>query len=343
MRFCIFLAALLSTQLLIAQIKIPLRVNRDRVIVSADTGILIKNFTDGLAPFMVKGKDPFYDRLNRVGFIDSAGNVRIMPIYINCSPFAGGKALVMDTNRKVGMIDTTGRLIKPMQYDAITKCDNGSLFFAKDGKFQLYDSTATQKLTTHDYTGYAAPPITFTIGEDIHSLRRFQWYTLDFGTSVRFENFIGVQRDGRWGVINRSGKEVVPPKFKLINVFIGNAAVAHQGNFAGVIDTAGHWLIRPVYRNVVDDKGNYLFPPVYRNVKITPFQTVLVIKNKKIGVLSLKNKVLVPIKYDEIIQLSDSTFWVSRDKGRIEGVMRLNSETVTPMARPRTGLVNEGF
>ncbi len=112
-----------------AQQRLPLLHDANGYIYTTDTNIIIKRFENGLAPFMIKNKDPYQYKKNLVGFTDSVGNIRVEPVYINCSPFKNGLALVQDTAGKINVIDTLGKVVFPVFYDWITKCDNGLFFY----------------------------------------------------------------------------------------------------------------------------------------------------------------------------------------------------------------------
>lgn len=77
--------------------------------ISKDTAMIVLNFVNGRAPFMIKGKDHFGYKTNRVGFIDTSGNVVIEPLYINCSNFYGDFALAVDTGGRTGVISKAGK------------------------------------------------------------------------------------------------------------------------------------------------------------------------------------------------------------------------------------------
>ena len=249
---------------------------------STDANVIVAGFgNDTLAPFMIKGKDPFEDDNNRVGFIDTAGLVVIKPDYINCSKFSGNIAFVVKkSNRqdKYGLIDRNGKIIIPLEYSSLSKCLNGLLMVAKDGKIGFITATGSVIIPPDKYNGYARPPPVYAEGDD--TPRGFTWYLLQVGT-VQFGKYIGVKAGSKWAVIDSTGKEVIPARFDGIGIFNKGMAVVKIGQKSGVINS----------------KGDMLIPALYDKIELTGKRFVYATIGGKTGVLSLNNKVIIPLEY----------------------------------------------
>ena len=59
-----------------------------------------------------------------------------------------------------------------------------------------------------------------------------------------------VQKDGRWGFIEKSGRFVIPPQFDMAYDFSEGMAVVRIAGEEGFINTAGDLVIRPRFSSV---------------------------------------------------------------------------------------------
>ena len=92
--------------------------------------------------------------------------------------------IVVSSNGKSGFVDTTGKLVVPIQYDAFRDFDNKTGFVMNNGKYALVD--------------YAGKFLTGFIFD---------------GTSSFFENICKVLVNGKLGYINRTGQYVIQPTY----------------------------------------------------------------------------------------------------------------------------------
>jgi hypothetical protein len=90
------------------------------------------------------------------------------------------------------------------------------------------------------------------------------------GTCIsKFSDIIGVKIDGKWGLIHKSGRKVMSPRYDSMTHFYGDWAEVGQGGKWGVIDQAGQEVV-PLRCDVVgkfleglaevsiDDKWGYV-------------------------------------------------------------------------------------
>lgn len=268
------------------QERINLTIGRYNQTISTDTNQLIGNTSESLTRFMIKGKDPFDKKLNRVGFIDIDGKVIIKPVYINCSDFHEGYALVENAFGNMGVIDRAGKIVIPLIYRTISRCKNG-LFFARDGNYKLVllSLDGRSLLPAGKYQSYATqpPPFFFPEGDDMPH-NEFRWEPIYFAYKVEFTKFIGVLAGKKWAIIDSLGREVVPAKFDDLHVFNNYAAGAKIEGKYGVIDTTGQFVI----------------PPIYDMTRVTGFKNAMVTLNNKVGASSFDNKLIVPVAYNYI-------------------------------------------
>ena len=105
-------------------------------------------------------------------------------------------------------------------------------------------------------------------------------------------NWTKVCKDKKYGFIDETGKEIVKPKYDLINNFgdkgIGNWTLVRIGNKYGFIDYSGKEIVKPKYDSIynfcekgignwalvrignkfgfIDDTGNEIVKPIYDSI-----------------------------------------------------------------------------
>jgi len=297
-----------------------------------DNNILIKEFEGGLAAFMIKGKDPFLYKTNKVGFIDTAGKIVIKPLYTNCSTFNGNFALVQDTLNRKAMINRSGKIMIPFAMQNIIMCENDLFIrsaYLKAQTISIVDSINHVIVPFEIYSWFATsgPPLYpagFMEGDD-SGRSDFYWEPYPFRASLLFNKYLGVKKGNKWAVINRMGKEIIPPKFDWIGIFNKGAAPMRIDKKYGITDSTGEEVIPPVYDNIALIRNNF----------------AIAIKDKKSGVLTTTDKLLIPFQYDKISQLTNNTFLV--DTGNFYGVIDEHNKTVIPLTNQSIEKFGSGY
>jgi hypothetical protein len=150
----------------------------------------VSAFHDGLAPV--------YNGNERAGYIDTAGQYRIDPVFAYAGVFKEGRALVQPAGQsKYGYIDTRGNMVIPAMYDL-------GLAFSE---------------------GVAAVKTTLPNGTPIFKLIDTAGKTLADRLPYLF---VGIFKEGlagvedvnhRWGFIDKTGKEVIAPQYAGVSLF----------------------------------------------------------------------------------------------------------------------------
>jgi hypothetical protein len=219
------------------------------------------SFSEGYAPVMV-ALDSFFSACT---FIDTMGRQLVPPHYDNLQPFSCGIALVMQYQRW-GVIDHSGRELIPPMFEQITTVFD-TLFFAGDlDGMALYDRRM-KPLTKQVYT----------------------W------TGGINDGRIAVQRDGKYGFLDRQGREVIPCIYDEISLFGSCRAMVRLGDRYGIIDTAG-LIVLPIEYESRTTKGEKY---VYHD------GLALVEQNGKLGYVDLDGQLVIPFYLDEAFQFSE--------------------------------------
>lgn len=215
-------------------------------------------FRPGYAIFVLNGKK---------GLVNDLGKMIISARYDDMKYFFGHLALVK-TGAFYGLVDELGQSVLPCKYEAIEQFENSTeaLIVKKNGKLGIYDLTGfpiveckydsiiadknernavilTKDGVKETSTVYYEPAIRAV---DVTKLIRFEEDnkyglltpdsqsvfvkpTYDY-IDVYYNGLAIVIRDGKWGMINKIGKEIVVPQYDYINPFsCGFARIAKNG------------------------------------------------------------------------------------------------------------------
>lgn len=190
----------------------------------------VSKFNEGLAAFQ---------KSRRYGFLNSKGDIEIIPQFLMAGDFSSGLASVQcydcpnypDSFGKWGFIDKSGKFIIKPKYSRVFDFTSEGTIARLDGDYYLINKIGTELLLE----GF----------EEVHPF---------FGGLARFK------KNGKYGFINSSGKEIIPPIFKLAKDFRGKyAVVSIDGNEWGIIDLAGKMVVNPTFDEISSVYGESFF------------------------------------------------------------------------------------
>lgn len=189
----------------------------------------------------------------KYGYINLQGKVVVEPQFLSAGSFSDGKAVVQLADKKYGIIDLNGGILKTFPYEQVTDISEGRLFFKEksDGKFGLMDEK----------------------GQIIVAPK--------YGAVENFKNGTAVVGEGdtiiKFGVINRNGEYTIQPKYHRIESlgedrFAVGIPIKDEANYMpsryAVSDKKGNVLTEFIYYGVSEYKNN--LASVYDN-KFTYF------------------------------------------------------------------------
>jgi hypothetical protein len=156
--------------------------------------------------------------------IDTEGQVRFRETEVMCSGrrFKEGLKAVRDGRGKWGYIDRTGKIVINPQFDQPGDFHGGIASVELNGRTRYIDKTGTTA------------------------------FTLPFALSGEFrEGLAGVcTGKKRCGYADRSGNLVIEARFDQVEPFCEGLAAAAVGGRWGVIDKSGKWVVRPRFRSL---------------------------------------------------------------------------------------------
>jgi hypothetical protein len=202
-------------------------------------------FSEGLARFAVSVKG--LDYLPQ-GFMDKTGKVVIEPKFQAAGDFSDGLAAVMffkpakvPDNEKgdpydAGFIDTTGKMVIPPQFEFYQPFSEGLAFVLINGRMGAIDKTGRVRIRPQ-FALVEPRPTPY-------------WEVLDYYNAAKHwsfsEGLAVVNKLGRWGYVDKTGRFVIPPRFQRAHNFSGGLALVMVGGRVGYIDRTGKYVWRPV-------------------------------------------------------------------------------------------------
>lgn len=96
--------------------------------------------------------------------------------------------------------------------------------------------------------------------------------------------FAIVSKNGKFGMINESGQEIVPPQYESISYFIGAYAKIKENGKFGFIDKSGKVVITPRYDQIYGYNGEY----------------AKIVLNGKVGLIDKEAREVIAPQYDAV-------------------------------------------
>jgi hypothetical protein len=254
-----------------------------------------ESFSEGLAAVAKDGK---------YGYINKSGEEVVPCIYAGVSSFSDGFAIVRN-NRKVGVIDKSGKEILPCDYDNVYRWEE-TFYEQLRGNIAIVDEKGIIVPAGYDYVIQVKnADDLIAVGIDKNGYERV-WGFMDRATKKEIipciyeiqnndnwgyqcsfsEGLISVGKNFKYGLIDKTGKQVMPFRYVKIDDFSEGLAL--------VWTAAEEW-----YRmGYIDKTGKEIIPCVYENA--SPFSEGLacVKKNDKYGFIDKNGKEAIPFIYN---------------------------------------------
>ncbi len=235
----------------------------------------------------------------------------------NKSPFYNNMAIV-NSGGKLGLIHKNGHLLTEIKYDHI---------------FNLYDSlfavnTGGKKDKNEEIIG-GKWGFLYKDGKPMTDLK--------FDGLFAFREGVARVLTGQlYGVIDQSGKEIIPPTYPFIGEFSEGLAVVNTGGVFKEGDlTGGKW-------GYINKKGQVQVPIEYDNV--TPFHDGLaaIIKNNQLYYINQQGKQALQITYENISPFAGGFARVTSSNKKAGFIDRTGKEII-PCKYDNAGSFSEGL
>lgn len=298
------------------------------------------NFTSGLAWVMYKGK---------YGYIDQNGSFVIAPEYLKSADFQENIAIV-SSQGKMGVIDRRGKFVIAPQYQAIETFGKNGLAAVryKSGKWGLINRKG-EKVLSGKYSKIES----FSEGLAAVYKDRKYGFIDSTGSEVIKAQFdrvgafsegkASIFLDGKWGYIDRSGTVIITPQFKNCADFKDHKAVVELGyKEFGLIDTAGNYLIEPIYQSItpfsqgistvsknysfgfINDQNETVIAQQFKKAGIFVDSLAVVNRDGKWGVINTAGFAVVPPQFDRLTDYQNQ--YATARINQLTGIADLNGE-----------------
>lgn len=237
---------------------------------------------------------------------------------------------------KWGVIDTKGNVVIEPTYDEmIVIPDNTKPVFICMEQVNYEDGSYTSKAIDEKkkelYTNYDKVEVIYN-----HDENNTLWYE---------SNVLKVQKDGKYGLINLDGKELVSCMQDAIEPVLGTKSVflTTIDNKHGIVDSMGKVIIENQYEEITALTNQY--------------ENGFIVKNNqgKYGVVNYDSTMALPEKYDEIAHVYGNGMYVVKEanswkvvnkegesfvENRFEEVKEINTDGIVIKANGKYGLIN---
>ncbi|MEM9886438.1 MAG: WG repeat-containing protein [Bacteroidota bacterium] len=206
----------------------------------------IKAYSEGRA--IVKLKDQY-------GYIDLNGKLVIPAIYAKVGPFVEGRAAVQE-NGNCGYINKQGAVIVDLAYSKCLEFNSGRAVVYKGyRKAGLLSETGE-----HIIQPSLNRLINFKNGRGLMRDDHYRFYFITedanvfdgyYQEALNFKYGVAVVRSGdKWGIVNRKGIKIIPPKYDKIEPFKDAYAKVRIKGFYGLYDLKGQSILPVTYERI---------------------------------------------------------------------------------------------
>ncbi len=249
-------------------------------------------------------------------------------------------------NGKYGVINNEGEVVIEPEYDEmIIIPDNSRAMFICvydiDDEAGTYKTKVINDKKEEIITGYD----TIEAIDNIDSKQNI-WYE---------DNVLRVSRNGKYGIIDFEGKEVLPIEYDEITALKAatNNFIVKKDNKVGLVNEKGQAIIETEYKDiltlkdgykseyiVVDDNDKYgivsttgtaLIEPAYEDIKYLGSSNLFAVKQDDTWKLidTDENKILIESGYSDIVEAKSENIIVVKD-GKYGVVTKENEEKIKP-------------
>jgi hypothetical protein len=249
-----------------------------------------------------------------------------------------------EENKKIGLLDENGARITPAKFDKLMFASNGDLL----GKF-----------AANFYQGLCSAAIDKKVG--FIDKKGKEVIAFEFATVREFtvEGLAAVEKDGKWGYVNKKGKKVIPMTYTKAFDFENGKALVILDKEISFIDvnglTTGDSYTLPagyeeeklsVIQNITGRigfiKGNVILPHFYDNIRpLKGGEYMKVFSGKKIGVIDMYAKEIIPPIYTEFSGFDGKYFYLWKDQKN--GIIDLKGNMVSPFIYGSVGQFSDGL
>jgi len=223
---------------------------------------------------------------------------------LNTNPKDDEKVISIDfysvyTNGKWGVINSKGETIIEPTYDEMIQIP--------DKTKKIFICTENVNYNTNKYESKAVDEKNQKIFSQYENVETIT--NIDENNNLMMEkDVLKVKKDGKYGLINVDGKEILPCEYENIYALedIKNSLVTEKNGRKGVVDTKGNIIITNEYKNIDSLTSKYENGYIVAN------------SEGKFGVIGYNKKQELECKYDEIKKVYGNNSYVVKENGNLK-------------------------
>src|SRR5690606_18422365 len=205
--------------------------------------------------------------------------------------------LLKDNQNKFGIIDETGKIIIPFEFEEIRPFDGKETIIAKKNNyFGIIDFSNKELVSFENDEIYSSK---FSEIYVIKQNEKFGLFNKQGGRIMDFvfedmqpcfydeNNKFIVKSKGKYGIIDKTGKEIIPTEFDEISNWVEYGPEAH-------------FVTKNKKKGLYSLDGKQLLPSIYDELNYFTDNLIIVSQNKKYGIVDISNKNVIPLEYDKI-------------------------------------------
>lgn len=199
--------------------------------------IYYSGFSNGLAMFKTNGNMPD----TRIGYIDKSGKPIISAIYRDGKDFSEEVACVY-SDSGAGFIDAKGNTAVEFQYDACGSFSEGLASVLVDGKAGFIDRSG-KLVVDPKFNWVSGNEIRFSDGVAVVQAGSSEQLTASGVRDIRIDSARNMysNNSGLFGVVDKSGKFIIPPKYVQIGDFHNGLAWVNLGDAYIIHGDTNRW------------------------------------------------------------------------------------------------------
>ena len=222
---------------------------------------------------------------------------------------------------KWGIIDGTGNIVIEPTYKEMlivlnSKKDVFLCTYDVDEKTGEYKTKVVNKENKEIYTDYDKVEVL----ENYDSAENV-WYEKDI---------LRVQKDGKYGLINLDGKQVLSIEYDKIETLKGlqNSILVQKDGKYGLVNTSGATIINPEYNQIKKFDNDYTHG------------YITIDADKKYGLVSYAGSTILENKYEKIDEIYGKNYFVIEEKGN-QKVIDSNGNIVLDSGYDKISQINQ--
>ncbi len=125
-----------------------------------------------------------------------------------------------------------------------------------------------------------------------------------------YEKVLRVEKDGKYGLIDLKGKEILKPEYSWVEALKGveNSIIIKKEDKIGLCDINGSIIIKPEYSKILGIDSNYKNGYIVQN------------SQNKFGIIDFNKQDILETKYEDIQPITGNNIYIVKENGIIKAI-----------------------